>query len=683
MVIEAKHSPWWIWFEAGLFGAVILTHFYIALSPARTVLNWYLNDDAFYYFKVAVNITSGRGITFDGINVTNGFHPLWMLVNIPIFWLARINLFLPLRVLILVSSLLSAGTGILLFRFLRRFILPEIAVAVALIWVFLPDIHSVVAANGLESNISAFMIMLLLYLSSSLIDSKVKNKKTLVLGIIAGVTVLARLDNIFLVALVGLWVIFLETSPSFRNTIPMDFGLIFISGLLAYYFAFGTGLTYINNAVTLPLFISLAFVIKPISMAVSRLFVYTLGRFSVGYVARCLLSVFVSELLLGLIFVLLKLGQPQLLRLLFIDGLVTFAGVIGIRAILWLLYRNPGQTEDVLAPVFTTNFWRGILPGAVRYFLPLAFLLVTYLVWNYSYAGTAMPVSGQIKHWWGELPHSFYGAPTVGERELLGLDKVSGWSFFLTPVWSLNQILDNTLKPEQLHYVILSFAGIVAVFWLFIILTRRKWFAFVGDRLLLFPWFVALYAQIFSYTATSYVHLREWYWVSEMLFVVVGFGLFLEYLYLCSREFKLDVRIWRWAMAVLCVWVLFLFAGLLSHRYSYSPFPDDDNMIRTQFIEDNTEPGSLVGMPGGGTTAYFIRDRTIINIDGLINSAKYFEMIRSGKGAQFLEKLGLDYVCCSRLALQYTDPYESMLDGHLEPQAEMDDMTLYRFVPNP
>ena len=185
---------------------------------------------------------------------------------------------------------------------------------------------------------------------------------------------------------------------------------------------------------------------------------------------------------------------------------------------------------------------------------------------------------------------------------------------------------------------------------------QRKWFAKIGDGLLVFPWLAAIYAHIFGDTATSYVHLREWYWVLEMLFVVIGLGMVLDYLFLWSQRFRLGIWIWRWIMFGLCAWILFSFAGMLNHRYSYSPFPDDENMIQTQFIEDNTQPGALVGMPGGGTTAYFLHGRTMVNIDGLINNVEYFEMMRSGKGAQFLDRLGLDYVCCSELALRSTRP---------------------------
>ncbi|MCU1370340.1 MAG: hypothetical protein JWO77_1534 [Ilumatobacteraceae bacterium] len=37
-------------------------------------------DDAWYYFGIARNVAEGRGSSFDGLNATNGYHPLWLLV---------------------------------------------------------------------------------------------------------------------------------------------------------------------------------------------------------------------------------------------------------------------------------------------------------------------------------------------------------------------------------------------------------------------------------------------------------------------------------------------------------------------------------------------------------------------------------------------------------------------------
>ncbi|MDP9001924.1 MAG: hypothetical protein M3O46_17625, partial [Myxococcota bacterium] len=41
-------------------------------------------DDAYYYTRIAQNVAAGHGATFDGVESTNGFHPAWLLVLVPI-----------------------------------------------------------------------------------------------------------------------------------------------------------------------------------------------------------------------------------------------------------------------------------------------------------------------------------------------------------------------------------------------------------------------------------------------------------------------------------------------------------------------------------------------------------------------------------------------------------------------
>ena len=45
------------------------------------------NDDAFYYYQIARNLAEGQFSTFDGgITRTNGYHPVWMLLITPFYW---------------------------------------------------------------------------------------------------------------------------------------------------------------------------------------------------------------------------------------------------------------------------------------------------------------------------------------------------------------------------------------------------------------------------------------------------------------------------------------------------------------------------------------------------------------------------------------------------------------------
>ena len=45
-------------------------------------------DDAFYYFEIAKNLATGEFSTFDGgITRTNGYHPIWVFLITPLYWL--------------------------------------------------------------------------------------------------------------------------------------------------------------------------------------------------------------------------------------------------------------------------------------------------------------------------------------------------------------------------------------------------------------------------------------------------------------------------------------------------------------------------------------------------------------------------------------------------------------------
>ena len=42
-------------------------------------------DDAWYYWNIADHLAAGDGSTFDGVNLTNGYHPLWLAISVPVY----------------------------------------------------------------------------------------------------------------------------------------------------------------------------------------------------------------------------------------------------------------------------------------------------------------------------------------------------------------------------------------------------------------------------------------------------------------------------------------------------------------------------------------------------------------------------------------------------------------------
>lgn len=64
-----------LWIALIVLASIMLSF----LLPVKFLLN-FTNDDSFFYIKTAYNFSAGYGSTFDGSELTNGYHPLWFLI---------------------------------------------------------------------------------------------------------------------------------------------------------------------------------------------------------------------------------------------------------------------------------------------------------------------------------------------------------------------------------------------------------------------------------------------------------------------------------------------------------------------------------------------------------------------------------------------------------------------------
>jgi hypothetical protein len=682
----------WRWFEMGLLALVVLVHLYIATRPANTLMNWYTSDDGFYYFKVATNVSNGLGVTFDGLARTNGFHPLWMLVCIPVFSLARFDLVLPLRVLVMVSALLSAGTGLFIFRLLRKWISSETAAAMAVLWIFLPTIHQVVAQNGMETAISAFLLILLIYLVALLGKEDVKMIKLILLGIVAGLAILARLDNIYVVMLIGVWFALRKTSYYLRTVIVSDLGLIFIIGLLGYFVRLGTGPMYVSNAVSMPWHIVLAFILIPISLLFFGLYRSAGERITWNFLLRSFLAVTLAYAVIGVALTLfLKVGLIASLprSVVLLEYGATLIGVIGLRLAAGLTYGTAPASEK--SPLLKREFWKVTLPGMFGYFIPAVLLLGLFMLWSYWYVGTPMPISGQIKHWWSMGLDTVYGKVPTSAAAVLGL--IPPWNLAVTAPWNLavapfayfSRITTVFANPD----IALATRWILGILFLVMVgcvfFLERKWKVETSTKMGLLPIFLGLYCQILYYTTTGYIHTRPWYWVGELLFTVLLLGVLLECVFLIMKRVKISHFLCWSALSLIFLAVFASFGVMLVDQFPISDMPGQKDAYFSEIhkLEDATENGAVIGQTGGGNTAYFIQDRTIVNLDGLISSPEYFQLLKSGQGDKYLNEIGLDYIFGDETMLTASAPYRALLKGHLIKIMEIDETTLFRYNPLP
>ena len=183
---------------------VLAFHLSVAWQSLATLArNGFLYDDSFYAFKIAQNIAAGRGATFDGIHPTTGFQPLYVLLLVPAFLMAGGSLVIPIYFALSLSAVCTALTAYLIYRISRRYVGEAASTVAALVWAFSPVVTKQ-SANGLETAIASFMIALsvVYYLEKirSVQDPPVR--RFMILGIVLGVTILARIDGAFLACVI-------------------------------------------------------------------------------------------------------------------------------------------------------------------------------------------------------------------------------------------------------------------------------------------------------------------------------------------------------------------------------------------------------------------------------------------------------------------------------------------------
>jgi hypothetical protein len=117
-------------------------------------------DDAFYYFAVARNIAAGAGSTFDGVYFTNGYHPLWMLLLIPVTGLDTDSY---LRFALLLGVTLNLVAALILFKGLRQVVRSEwLAVFGAGLYFMWPPVGGA-SLNGLETSLTTALFAATFY----------------------------------------------------------------------------------------------------------------------------------------------------------------------------------------------------------------------------------------------------------------------------------------------------------------------------------------------------------------------------------------------------------------------------------------------------------------------------------------------------------------------------------------
>lgn len=156
-------------------------------------------DDSFYYFKIAENISRGYGSVFSIGEPTNGYHPLWMVVLVLVHTLFNPGKNTFVLCALLLSVILNCLSSIILYKLLCAFGFSPTQSRIGVIcFLFSPWIVNL-TLTGLETPLFyTTLFSFLLIVQNIIADDSMRNRKRAVLlGITAGLLMLARTDAIF------------------------------------------------------------------------------------------------------------------------------------------------------------------------------------------------------------------------------------------------------------------------------------------------------------------------------------------------------------------------------------------------------------------------------------------------------------------------------------------------------
>ncbi len=663
-------------FELIVVILVMAASLYVAFAPANNLMNWYSTDDAFYYFKTAQNVSEGYGLTFDRIGRSSGFHPLWMLVCIPVFALARFDLILPLRVLVLVAGIFNAGTGILLYRMARRVLSEPAGIVTALLWLLTPSIQGVTSRLGMESTISAFFIVFLYYrvsLFQPLDEGTWKDRLGHILptGLIGALAILSRLDNIFLTGMAGIWLVFKRSK--LNGLILADMAFFYLAPIISAFWRLKPGAEYYQYSASVYVLLGVSMALKPVLFEVLGVYRNRSGSSLLSLLARVSAALVVST---GIAFGVLAAatalelipGYPRLVPV--ADFVISMAASFVIHGIDWLILRRKNTTGRASS----LRDWSGWLPEGLGYGLPIGILMGTYFIFTFFYFGTPAPVSGQIKQWWGSLPNTVYGRPNEVWEGLLGFpeDSRSSWnpltSIINTRIEDAAEAAGKAIFDEP-YWSQLNFSWImVGLVVLGIMLLYRKKIVSALAGLAVPALLAGCLCQIDSYMGTSYINTRPWYWVQEMVLLVVCGGILFDGILEGLTLVKLNRNIQQTIVVFFSLFLVYNYVVDLVNFVPYYVKPGREQLYLAgvEALEEATPEGAIIGSTGGGVVAYFIKDRTIVNLDGLMNSAYYFKLLKSGDSYLYMNEIGMQYLHGNKYMITDSDPYMGIFKNRVE-----------------
>ena len=175
--------------------AIVAVLLVLVVLPALIRPAEFFQDDSYFYLQVARNIVDGLGSTFHGITPTNGYHPLWMAGAVAAMFLADGDKIAALHLVVLMQAAMALGVALLFNRLARAMGLEHGLVGIAVILSYLLG----TSLYGSEAHLNALTLVAgIAALWHALANDRPRD--WFATGLLCGLAILARLDNVFVVA---------------------------------------------------------------------------------------------------------------------------------------------------------------------------------------------------------------------------------------------------------------------------------------------------------------------------------------------------------------------------------------------------------------------------------------------------------------------------------------------------
>lgn len=219
--------------EILLIIAGLLVRLAFASLPLSALLAL-LEDDAWMVAAIARHWALGHGITADGLTPTNGFHPLYPLTLGALPYLFRPDdLDFGFRVNLLICALLN-GLALVPFYGLARLLASRPVALAGLAVLAINPLFVRVSVNAMETSLALLLLLALWWYA--LARPPTHWRSAALMGALAALAGLARLDNLLAAGMLGLALLWREARARRLPTLSMAYGLT-AGVLLAPYFA--------------------------------------------------------------------------------------------------------------------------------------------------------------------------------------------------------------------------------------------------------------------------------------------------------------------------------------------------------------------------------------------------------------------------------------------------------------